>query len=50
MLRTCTDKMVDMILLPIFAGNFAVFVLKQLFLYILYEKKSFSTSEVISVD
>ena len=29
MLRTCTDKMADPILLPIFAAHFAVFVRKQ---------------------
>ena len=39
MVRTCTDKMADQILLPIFAGNFAVFVLNSTF-YILFEKKS----------
>ena len=37
MLRTCTDKMAYPILLRIFAGNFAVFILKPDF--ILFEKK-----------
>ena len=38
MLHTCTDKMADRILLPVFAGNFAVFVVKQHFLYLFGKK------------
>ena len=34
MLHTCTHKMADLILLPLFADNFTVFVLKQQFLYL----------------
>ena len=41
MLRTCTDRMADPILLPIFASNFAVFVFIQhaLSLSIFYSKR-----------
>ena len=38
MLRTCTDKMGDPILLPIFAANFAFFVWKQHFLYLIWKE------------